>query len=602
MRRRATTAEFLHLTIGIWLGIYAFRAFVPVAVWNLSDTLPLALKGALAIAVQTAAVAGAFLPVTRPPRALNRLIWALAASSAGRQLFIADDVVGSALSLISWVLWLWWLAAIARTLPVRHVWLVAPAFAAAFVFQTGMAAAWHGLDLPMATGAGAVISIMAIAAAFVLSARSIGPLTHEEQKGSLVFLAFGIVFFLELTLLASAGRVSALAGVSHVGAVLLIQAGLLAGLLRIAIGPRHRPWLAGTLLVLATIILTANDAPPIVSMAALFVAQIECVVLLIASAPRTTSSAAWPVAAGGFLAFVLVFLFYSMYEMPVLWPLAALALAVSALRTRRTHASRRSFVPLTAVAVLLTLAGTLPRNRPQTAASAAAGLRVATYNVHQGFDAAGVPAMQRISRELRSLDADVIALQEVGRGWDFLGGADLIAYLRASFPGYEVYFAPTMGRLWGVGIMTRVPVTNVETYVFDAPRGTFRYGYAAAQIDGGTTVLSVHLTAGLEGNGGDARTEQINSLIARLAQTRNVIVAGDFNALPDEAPVHHMLAAGFRDAGFEAGLACMRTWPADAPSQRIDYVFVRGSFKTGGGAVRRTTASDHLPVVIEVMR
>lgn len=44
-------------------------------------------------------------------------------------------------------------------------------------------------------------------------------------------------------------------------------------------------------------------------------------------------------------------------------------------------------------------------------------LRVATYNIHAGAGVDGVFDLDRQTAELRSLDADVIGLQEVDRHW-----------------------------------------------------------------------------------------------------------------------------------------------------------------------------------------
>ena len=58
--RRRDVLLFLHAAFGVWVGIHAFRTFVPTAVWNLADGLPLYLKGGIAIGVQLLGIASAF--------------------------------------------------------------------------------------------------------------------------------------------------------------------------------------------------------------------------------------------------------------------------------------------------------------------------------------------------------------------------------------------------------------------------------------------------------------------------------------------------------------------------------------------------------------
>ncbi|MEX2284776.1 MAG: endonuclease/exonuclease/phosphatase family protein [Gemmatimonadota bacterium] len=110
-----------------------------------------------------------------------------------------------------------------------------------------------------------------------------------------------------------------------------------------------------------------------------------------------------------------------------------------------------------------------------------------TYNLHQGYDAAALPAMQRIANEIGSTDADIVAVQEVHRGWDLLGGADLIAYLRWRWPEYHVVFTSTNG-LWGSAILSRFAPRSAGGSVFTA-NGEFRYGYTQVETVLGPTPL-----------------------------------------------------------------------------------------------------------------
>jgi endonuclease/exonuclease/phosphatase family metal-dependent hydrolase len=209
--------------------------------------------------------------------------------------------------------------------------------------------------------------------------------------------------------------------------------------------------------------------------------------------------------------------------------------------------------------------------------------------------------MQRIAGEIERTNADVIALQEVGRGWTFVGGADIVAYLKSRFPDYEMHFIPVNGQLWGTALLSRLPIREPDGRAFESVAGAFRYGYAAGtmRVDGeDVRVVSVHMTAGLDVDGPDARTDEVEQLLRSVGSAPNAIIAGDLNAHPDEAPVQRIVAAGYLDAGALVGLADIETWPARAPDERIDYVFARGRLEADRGDIRRTTASDHLPVFV----
>lgn len=597
---RSAALDLLNATLGIWLGIYAFRTFVPAAVWNLSDALPLSAKGAIAVGVHAVGLA-AFLPFTRRFSAVAPFALAVAGIGILRQIFLGNDLLGSAFSLAGWIAWLWWLAVFARSIGSRNAMTIVVGFALAFVLQTGMQAAWHGLDLPMARGAAAVTCAVAINALFAWAAYRRQPPAGQPSGGSNALLAVGAAFFLEITLFANVGRIGFISQAGLVPAVLLVQAGLLVGLAVVSTAHGR-----GVILVTALILLAATVAAPQLAGAGvllLVLGQAALVVVLSHGAARPTASAAIPLALGMIALFALVFLFYNRYEWSALWVVAAAILTVSALPAPVAPRTVPSFAVAGLAGLLLTAAGAIElagSSGPTTEGS----IRVLTYNIRQGFDAAGVPAMQRIAGEIQRTNADIVALQEVGRGWTLVGGADLVAYMKSRFPDYRVHYIPVNGQLWGTALLSRLPMSDLNGRAFDSAAGAFRYGYAAGTIQVGgdaVRVVSVHMTAGLDVGGPDARADEVEQLLRSVGDEANAIIAGDLNAHPDDQPVRRIVAAGYTDAGASAGLADIETWPARAPNERIDYVFTRGRFEADSGEIRRTTASDHLPVFVRLI-
>lgn len=453
-----------------------------------------------------------------------------------------------------------------------------------------MQAAWHGLDLPLVTGAIAIVCALVVNTAFAFTARTIEPM--QSNRTSVAFVSLAAAFFLELTLLSNVGRIGQVTGLSLLSSALLVQASCIAGLTLAALRPDRR--ISAALVVICVLLAIVSRGDSAVVM--LFITNASVIAALSGAGARITTSATLAFTLGTMLQFALVFGFYSLYEVPALWAVAAVIIGAIAWRGEAV-AVPRGFIPYTGAAALLALVAAFPLRIPARGESA--GLRVLTYNIHQGYDAFGVPAMQRIADEIARFDADVVALQEVGRGWNFVGGADLIAYLGHRFPGYAVHFAPSNGQLWGVAILSRLPVQGVSSGVFTGELGDFRYGYVRARVlhdRRPIAVLSAHLSAGLEGNGAQERVDQMQQLLSVVAGDSTAIIAGDFNAWPDDAPIKMIRASGFQDAGAPAGISELQTWPAVNPSERIDYVFVRGNLKSERGEVRRTHASDHLPV------
>ena len=87
-------------------------------------------------------------------------------------------------------------------------------------------------------------------------------------------------------------------------------------------------------------------------------------------------------------------------------------------------------------------------------------VRVMTYNIHQGFDARPSPTAPAIADVIEEANADLVALQEVNRGANIAGGADLVAYLRWRFPDHHVVFAPSYTNVMGNAIISRYPTLN----------------------------------------------------------------------------------------------------------------------------------------------
>jgi endonuclease/exonuclease/phosphatase family metal-dependent hydrolase len=129
------------------------------------------------------------------------------------------------------------------------------------------------------------------------------------------------------------------------------------------------------------------------------------------------------------------------------------------------------------------------------------------------------------------------------------------------------------------------------------PRGALVARASAGHSD--ICAISIHL-----GLGGAERARQASRVTGLVAEVDDglVIVGGDLNATPD-MPATARIAGALRDAWDQAGEGQGWTFPASAPTARIDYVFVGegGSIVAARvGAEGASRASDHLPVAVDV--
>ncbi len=590
------------LTLLFWLGLYALRTYIPAAVWNLSDELPLSLKPVLALAVNVVAVGGVIFFRNARRRTMVFLAFAFAALTVTRQAFNNVDAVGPWIALISWIIFVWFTAALAeQTVLLRAERWVTPALASAFALQVGMQSAGHGLELASMNGSAAIIIIALLSALLVISVLRLEHAEAAQHRSSVVWLLLGPALFLLATLSANVGRISELTGLPFPLAALLVQAGLIIG---VVVAGRRAP--AALRIVIMVIAITAAlYALTLRGSWAMLLPAVSIAVLagMGNTALRTVRwRASFSVAGATILTFALLSGFYYFYEFTPLWPLTLILFLGVLAMPWQTQAPdvQRVALPV-AAAVLLVLSHFLPRDTPQIVEHESDELVVLTYNIHHGFDDDGVPGMQRIADEIRAANADLVALQEVSRGWTLLGGNDMVSYLRWRFPEYEIVFRATDGQLWGNAIMSRRPLSAAAGGTFDAEPGVLRYGWVQAMIhlpDRHLEFYSVHLTADLEGRGGDPRLPQAKRLIEQTRAAPMVIVAGDFNAHPEDAPILALRHA-LTDLGEQAGLAQLPTWPAADARERIDYIFGRALTATDG-AVLASTASDHRAVVVRV--
>jgi endonuclease/exonuclease/phosphatase family metal-dependent hydrolase len=592
---------FISLTLGFWLGIHALRSYVPAAVWNLADELPLSLKPVLAVGTHALGLVGVLLVLKWRRRTLHPLVLAFAGASLARQMLTASDQIGPWVSLLGWILWLWFMASLADEVARQDAEpLIAPAFAAAVALQMGLQSAWHGLDLASVRGPVAVLvsaALIVLLAASVFAAR---PPALPRPHASLAWLLIGPALFLEVTFVGNAGRISEATGLALLAATILMQAVLL---LSVVIAARLTGfgWRVAFIAIGFLAVFTIAEWRLASSLVLPAVQVVVICALTEAADRRLRLSGAAAFTLGALLLFGLIFAFYNFYELPALWLLCLAALAVPAALAKRARAVPAPYiVPLVAGSAALALLYLVPPPEPN-AVPDGRDLTVLSYNIHHGFDDAGVPGMQATANAIAAMNPDLVALQEVSRGWTLVGGNDLVAYLKWRLPDYQIFFTATNGRLWGNAIMTRLPARDVAGGVFAAEPRILKYGWTRVVIEDGRLrfpIYSVHLTADLEGAHGDPRTAQAAELLQLIGNTAPVLVAGDFNAHPEDAPIR-LLTAGLADLGAATGLGALATWPAGAPNERIDYIFARG-FAASRGSIPRTLASDHLPVLLQV--
>lgn len=273
-------------------------------------------------------------------------------------------------------------------------------------------------------------------------------------------------------------------------------------------------------------------------------------------------------------------------------------------------------------------------------------LRFASWNIHWGAGAELEDARRFSRREVSShleqivalvqaQGVDVLALQEVDRDCLRSAEIDQLTWLREKTGLEHASFATTWdaawvphpitappsqqyGRMWsGQAVLSRFPIKTQRRHALPQPARNGRlynrfYLHRCIQelvLDLGDErslrVYNVHLEAFDNGN----RRAQARILARLLRQCDGEgICLGDFNALPPQAAqlsgfvdepdtdfhgddtMASLLATGWQ------GLGAGHTFPAHAPSRRLDHVLLSPGLKGTLTEPLPSLASDHLPL------
>jgi endonuclease/exonuclease/phosphatase family metal-dependent hydrolase len=242
--------------------------------------------------------------------------------------------------------------------------------------------------------------------------------------------------------------------------------------------------------------------------------------------------------------------------------------------------------------ILLALFLLSPDTRQE--AQAAERVRVASYNIHYGYDSNWHVRLEEQARTIEASGADIVLLQEVDTGRPTSYMIDNAMWLARRL-GMEVVYQPTMEHLTGIALLSRYPVVRWEGLLL--PSDLEQTAILRAELDAGGGSLNAFAT--WLGLSEEERAGQLEAaLLFMAARPGPAVFGGDLNARPDSEIYQRIAGDGFVDPFEALGLGSPPTDPAVGPSKRIDYVWLRG-LEPLGGQVLDSVASDHRLVVVE---
>ena len=223
-------------------------------------------------------------------------------------------------------------------------------------------------------------------------------------------------------------------------------------------------------------------------------------------------------------------------------------------------------------------------------------LKTMTYNTYSGRNA----GMEAIAEVIRRNDPDIVALQEVERFTE-LNPGDTPAIL-AGMTGlkYHTFFHALdirSGGDYGNAILSKYPIMEERSFRIGTPGRDYMrsFGYVRIRKKGHEVCFA---TTHLDHRKDDSlRIAQVREIL-RLTENIDipVILGGDMNARPEEAPVRLL------SAKFNVGNSPAEPTTDDDGGKTIDYLmYAPGSaIEVISGMVDYAAgqASDHYPVLV----
>lgn len=223
--------------------------------------------------------------------------------------------------------------------------------------------------------------------------------------------------------------------------------------------------------------------------------------------------------------------------------------------------------------------------RPSPPTAPPVSLRVVTYNIQQGYDAAGRRNLAGQLELLRALDADLIGLHESDTNRISGGNADVVRFFADQLDMYSYYGPKTVNGTFGIALLSKLPLRDPTTFYMYSEGEQTASVDAGIEIEGGALqVLVTHL-----GNGGPLVQQQ--EVLSALDLESPSILMGDFNFNPGSEQ-YSLTASRLLDAW-------RLRWPRGMddrgfqPDERIDHVFVSSGVTVDDIRFVTDPESDH---------
>lgn len=230
--------------------------------------------------------------------------------------------------------------------------------------------------------------------------------------------------------------------------------------------------------------------------------------------------------------------------------------------------------------------------------NAAERLKVMTYNIRGARTEKGKINLPAIIDQIKSLNPDIVALQEVDYRLPRSHFQNQIKQIGDQLR-MNYLFIPNINFVvgaYGNAILSKYPITDY--HYFPLPSGYESRGFIRAQINTGIQTIDVFAThLGLDLH---ERVEQISTLTTTMSlSTAPKLLLGDFNTKPTEIPIQSLRSL-YIDPIHDKQIH-LPTYKNKKGEMQLDYIFYSNDFQFDHALTERSLISDHNPLLYSLV-
>jgi endonuclease/exonuclease/phosphatase family metal-dependent hydrolase len=275
-------------------------------------------------------------------------------------------------------------------------------------------------------------------------------------------------------------------------------------------------------------------------------------------------------------------------------PIGALAHGLrELLEALRGDAKSKPVAPLQPVSGEEGAPGGVPWSRDRTKVVAV------QLNIQQGYDERGFVNFEPLLAYLRSVNPDLVALEDTETNRIFSGNRDAVEFLTFNLGMYGYYGLPTREATWGAALLSKQPLTVSWARTLSSNGEMALLLGAELRVLNGTAQVPVSVFVARFSSAESDRIAQ-GSLVALAIEqvrpiTQPVVLLGGFNSEPDSLallPIQQRLIDAYATAHNMTHSPTFR-------SRTVDYVFFRQLDLSLCRVDADAAVSAHRPLVTE---